>query len=145
MSTTLKDLNSAIPIVTVQKPTPTDSQRIDNQDITNQDNPNKDITTTGSSTPGPTDHNSMNQDTITQVTGASESSNREKMPENCSTYFIYKPDLNEDEELIIFIIRGVVITFLAMFGIITNIFAVIIFSWPGMRTPTTCIFRGKYE
>ena len=60
-----------------------------------------------------------------------------------STYFIYKPELKEDEELVVFMVRGVLITVLAMFGIIANIIAMIIFSWPGMMNPTTFILRGK--
>lgn len=60
-----------------------------------------------------------------------------------STYFIYKPELKEDEELVVFMVRGVLITVLAMFGIIANIIAMIIFSWPGMINPTTFILRGK--
>ena len=60
-----------------------------------------------------------------------------------STYFIYKPELREDEELVVFMVRGVLITVLAMFGIIANIIAMIIFSWPGMMNPTTFILRGN--
>ena len=60
-----------------------------------------------------------------------------------STYFIYKPELKEDEELVVFMVRGVLITVLAMFGIIANIIAMIIFSWPGVMNPTTFILRGK--
>ena len=60
-----------------------------------------------------------------------------------STYLIYKPELKEDEELVVFMVRGVLITVLAMFGIIANIIAMIIFSWPGMMNPTTFILRGK--
>ena len=60
-----------------------------------------------------------------------------------STYFIYKPELKEDEELVVFMVRGVLITVLAMFGIIANIIAMTIFSWPGMMNPTTFILRGN--
>lgn len=60
-----------------------------------------------------------------------------------STYFIYKPELKEDEELVVFMVRGILITVLSMFGIIANIIAMIIFSWPGMMNPTTFILRGK--
>ena len=59
-----------------------------------------------------------------------------------STYFIYKPELKEDEELVVFMVRGILITVLSMFGIIANIIAMIIFSWPGMMNPTTFILRG---
>ena len=60
-----------------------------------------------------------------------------------STYFIYKPELKEDEELVVFMVRGILITVLSMFGIIANIIAMIIFSWPGMMNPTAFILRGK--
>lgn len=60
-----------------------------------------------------------------------------------STYFIYKPELKEEEELVVFMVRGVLITILAIFGIIANVIAMIIFSWPGMMNPTTFILRGK--
>ena len=60
-----------------------------------------------------------------------------------STYFIYKPELKEDEELVVFMVRGILITILSMFGIIANIIAMMIFSWPGMMNPTTFILRGK--
>ena len=116
-------------------------------------------TTTTSSTPSNKSHKSAiqqnkisdspnpeNPDTLTPVSLTPE---WKKMNPTCytwdpSTYFMYKPDdMNDNEELAVYIVRGVLITCLAMFGITANIIAMLIFSWPGMMNPTTFILRGK--
>ena len=91
------------------------------------------------------DHLNPDKETLTPVSSIPEIFQTNPTCSNWSpsTYFIYKPELKEDEELVVFMVRGVLITILAMFGIIANIIAMIIFSWPGMMNPTTFILRGN--
>ena len=48
-----------------------------------------------------------------------------------------------DEEPYVFAISGVIVSILALFGIISNAMSIFIFSRPGMRSPINYILIGK--
>ena len=57
----------------------------------------------------------------------------------CTDFIIF---LVEGEESTNFVIRGILISSLAVFGAITNILCILVFSVPAMKTPSTTILRG---
>ena len=57
----------------------------------------------------------------------------------------FSTNLLGDEEPYVFAISGVIVSILALFGIISNAMSIFIFSRPRMRSPINYILIGKMQ
>ena len=66
---------------------------------------------------------------------------------NHCTYdiFLFSTNILDDEEPYVFAISGVIVSILALFGIVSNAMSIFIFSRPQMRSPINYILIGKYN